>query len=172
MRCIHWQNITLTQTVWDLRALQESFKNHTKMFTSLPDILKLLQFQKKCLRPPGTPGVFTKSCKNIYKLARHSEASTTSKKCLGPPGTPVVNTWKIFWSLGNYLWLVEILEMNLATSGSPGAFVNISKYILKPWGFIRTCRNSRNMFSNFRKSWSVCKYLEKYSEAWGTFYGL
>ena len=56
--------------------------------------------------------------------------------------------------------------MNLATSGSPGAFVNISKYILKPWGFIRTCRNSRNMFSNFRKSWSVCKYLEKYSEAW------
>ena len=53
-----WSFYNFRKNVCDLRALQVSFKNHTKIFTSLPDILKLLQLQKKCLGPQGTPGVF------------------------------------------------------------------------------------------------------------------
>ena len=49
---------------------------------------------EKCLRLPGTPGLFQKSYKNIYnldyKLARHSDASTTSEKCSRCLGTPGV----------------------------------------------------------------------------------
>ena len=45
---------------------------------------------EKCLGTPGTPGVFEKSCKNIFKLDIHSGGSTTSEKCLGTPGTPGV----------------------------------------------------------------------------------
>ena len=65
-------------------------------------------------------------------------------------------------------WLVEHLEMFLATSGSPGMFVNTWKNDLKLWRLFRTCKNSRKISSNFRKSWNVCKYLEKYSEAFET----
>ena len=49
-------------------------------------------------------------------------------------------------------------------------FVSTWKNILKLWIFSRTCRKSRLMFSICRKYWSVCKYLEKYSEAFGIFF--
>ena len=39
---------------------------------------------------------------------------------------------KLFWSFGNFLGLLEILEKCLATSGSPGVFLNTWKSI---WSF-------------------------------------
>ena len=71
-----------------LTAIQEFVKSHTKIFTSLPDILKLLELQKNIWELQALQESFRNSYKNIYKLARHSQAFTTSEKCLGPPGTP------------------------------------------------------------------------------------
>ena len=39
--------IKIQKYVWDLQALKEFVKNHTKIFTSLPDIIERLQIQKK-----------------------------------------------------------------------------------------------------------------------------
>ena len=69
----------------------------------------------------------------------------------------------IFWKLWRFYKLLEILGHCLSASGSTGVFVNSWKNILKLWGFCRTSRNSRKMFSNFRKF----KYLKKYSETLG-----
>ena len=68
---------------------------------------------------------------------------------------------------GDYEMLVEILEKYLATSGSPGVFVNTSKNILKLLELSMAFRDSRKIGSNLWKSWSVCKYFKKYSEALG-----
>ena len=80
----------LQKNVWDLQALKESFKNDTKIFTSLPDILKLLQLQKNVWDLQALQEFIKKSYKNIYNLARHFEAFTTSEKYFGSPGTPGV----------------------------------------------------------------------------------
>ena len=61
--------------------------SHTKLFEKYSGAFTT---SEKLFGPPGTPGVFYKSYKNIYKLERYSGASTTSEKCLGPPGTPGV----------------------------------------------------------------------------------
>ena len=75
---------------------------------------------------------------------------------------------KIFRRFWDFTGLVEILEKYLETLGSTKVFTNGWKNILKLWGLYRTCRNSRKIFSNFRKSWSVYKWLEKYFEAFAT----
>ena len=49
--------LQIQKNAWDLQALQEFVQNHTKIFTSLQDILELLQPLKKCEGTPGTPRV-------------------------------------------------------------------------------------------------------------------
>ena len=70
-------------------GLPECLKYFSEVLKACQTFWRFFNF-RKCLGPSGTPGVCWKSYKNIYKLARHSEASTTSEKCLGPSGTPGV----------------------------------------------------------------------------------
>ena len=59
--------LQLQKNVWDLQILQESFRNHTKIFTSLPDILGLVENLEQCLATLGSTGVFVNTYKNILK---------------------------------------------------------------------------------------------------------
>ena len=54
-----------------------------------------------------------------------------------------------FW---NFVWLVEVIEKYLATSGSPKVFVNCRKNIPKFLGLYRAYKYSRKITSNFRNS--------------------
>ena len=82
--------LQLQKNVQELQALKKSCRSHTKIFTSLKDILGLQQIQENVQELQGLKESCNSHTKNIYKLDRHSGASTTSEKCLGPPGTPGV----------------------------------------------------------------------------------
>jgi len=86
----------------------------------LADSLQLLQLQTNS-------GVFEKSCKGIYKLARHSGASITSEKCLGPPGTPGVfyKSNKKVYKLARHSGASATSEKCLGPPGTPGVFLKI-----------------------------------------------
>ena len=62
----------------NILAVQETFKDHRKIFWSLQDIPRLGKDQKTYFGSYGNLGDFWKSCKNILKLARHSRACQTS----------------------------------------------------------------------------------------------
>ena len=70
---------------------------------------------------------------------------------------------KIFSSFGDFVLLVEILEKYITPLGSPGVFVISMKNIFKLRRLFMASRNSRKLLSIFRKSWNVCKFIEKYS---------
>ena len=146
-----------------------------KLFWSFGDFVWLPEILEKHSAPSWSTGVFVNTWKNILKLWGFCMASRISRKMFcnfrsGSTGV-FVNTWKNILKFWNFVGLLEILEKCLATSESTGVFVNTWKNILKLWGFCRASRNSRKMFSNFWKYWSVCKYLKKYSEALGILYG-
>ena len=82
------QNVFLSfsKVPWIALRLKITFLKFGKYFNVLRASITL----GKLSGPPGTPGVFYKSYKNIYKLDKHSGISITSENCLGPPGTPDV----------------------------------------------------------------------------------
>ena len=150
----------------------ECLKIRRKIFWSFWDLVWIVEILEIYLATPGSPEVFSNTQKNIWKSLYGLYKFLKSFPQLHEMFEFLKILRKIFWSFGDYELLVEILEKYLATSGSPGVFVNTSKIILKLWRFIKACRNSRKIFNNFRKSWSVCEYFKKYFEAWRTFYGL
>ena len=104
------------QTFW-------GFYNFRKMFRTLSS---------------GTPGVFQKSYKNIYKLARHSEASKTSKKYSGAPGTPGVFQ-------KSYKSIYKLARLSEASTTSKKMF--------------RTSRHSRSLLEVIQKYLQACQIL-------------
>ena len=72
------------------------------------------------------------------------------------------------WDL---IGLLEIVEKYLATSGSPGVFVNTWKTILKLWELSRTCRNSKKYLAT---SGSPVEFINNWKIFWsfGDFLGL
>ena len=62
--------------------------------------------------------------------------------------------------MGDFVWLVEVLENHLPPSESPGVFVKPYKHILKFWWLCIACRSSRKLFTTFRSPGVCEKYLK------------
>ena len=74
-----------------------------------------------------------KFIQKYHKLARHSEASTTSEKCLGPPGTPGVcyESYKNIYKLARHSEASTTSEKYFGPPGTPGVCYKSYKNIYK-----------------------------------------
>ena len=137
-----------------LQEFLECLRICRKIFWSLGDLVWIVEILEIYLATPGSPEVFSNTQKNIWKSLYGLYKFLKSFPQLHEMFEFLKILRKIFWSFGDYELLVEILEKYLATSGSPGVFVNTSKNItgvfvntwkdiLKLWGFLRDCRISK-----------------------------
>ena len=73
-------------------------------------------------RPSRDSSCLVEVIQNIYKLVRHSEASTTSEKYLEPPATPggLYKSYKNYYKLVRHSEASTTSEKYLGPPGTPG----------------------------------------------------
>ena len=140
------------------------FINTSKNILKLWRLSRICRNSKKYLATSRSLGVFVNTWTNILKFWRLSRTCRNSRKS--------VSIFRNSGSVCKYLeisWIARRSKITflksgkswnvLQASGSLRVFVNAWKNILKVWVLSRNCRNTRKIASNFRKFWSVCKYL-------------
>ena len=157
--------IQLQKNVWDLQesckimqnylqACQTfwSFYNFKKMFGTSRHSRSLVKIIQKYLQACQTFWSFY-NFRKMFGTSRHSRSLLKIMQ-------KYLQACQTFWSFYNF-------KNMFGTSRHSSC--KYLENILKLGELSMACRSSWNEFSNFRKSWSICKHFKIYSEALGIY---